>query len=394
MNNVAVYRNRNSRCCILINEDKKGVQFISVDEGNGELSIDIRKMDAREFHEDYKVLDTYPVLRAVDHLLNPITAAIRMTDRAAKALHKLSTDKGIAMNDQARLTLAERNVLATHKAGLPKAGPCPAVAPCQTTELIPGSSKKTKKGTWDVKETPTESNRDASVRAVRNHQQQQAKAAKKAARQEQKKRMTEQTQQDTVSNEQEADTAAQKKPASKPAAKKAAPAKKPATKEATTSKTTKTADKASKKEKTVNEKTTKTAAKKTTAKAEPKAKKATKKAAAPAKKSAGSKATKAPAKATKLAKGTGKKAAAPSKATKGAGKKAQADGGRRGRKGAFNESQKIKVLVKDNPKREGTASYDTFELLKKSKTVGDFFANGGGSHNLHWNIERGYIEVV
>lgn len=391
---VAVYRSHNSRCCILLSEDHGHVQFISTEEGNGELTTDIHKMDARDFHSEYKEMEAYPVGRAIEHYTNPLTAAIRMTDRAAKALHKLSTDKGIAMNDQSRMTLAERNVIATHKAGIAKTGPCPPVAPCQTVELIPGSSKKPRKGTWDKKESPTESNRDATVRAVRNHNNLKTKAAKKAARLE-SKRMTEATATtDEATNAQDAaqKPAAQKKPASKPAAKKAATTKKPATKEATTSKT-KPADKASK-EKTVNDKTTaakKTTAKKSAAKAEPKAKKAATK--APAKKATKTAGKAAPAKATKLAKGTGKKAAAPAKAAKSAGKKAQADGGRRGRKGAFDESQKIKVLVKDNPKREGTTSYDTFELLKKSKTVGDFFANGGGSHNLHWNIERGYIEV-
>lgn len=391
---VAVYRSRNSRCCILLSEDHGQVQYISTEEGNGELTTDIHKMAARDFHSEYKELETYPVGRAIEHYSSPLTAAIRMTDRAAKALHKLSTDKGIAMNDQSRKTLAERNVLATHKAGIAKTGPCPPVAPCQTVELVPGSSKKPSKGTWDKKESPTESNRDATKRAVRNHTNLKTKAAKKAARLE-SKRMTEQNNTtDAATNEQDAapNTAA-KKPASKPAAKKAATTKKPATKEATTSKT-KPATKASKEKTVSNDTTAKKTATKKAAKTEPK--KATKKAAAPAKKATGTKAASKAAPAKKLAKGTGKGAAKKAaSAKKAAGKKKdQGDGGRRGRKGAFDESQKIKVLVKDNPKREGTASYDTFELLKKSKTVGDFFANGGGSHNLHWNIERGYIEIV
>lgn len=390
---VAVYRNRNSRCCILLTEANGAVQYVSTEEDNGTLTTDVRKADARDFHSDYAELETYSVGRAIEHFTTPLTAAIRMTDRAAKALHKLSTDKAIAMNDQARLTLAERNVLATYHAGIKKTGPCPAVAPCQTMELVPGSSKKPKKGTWDKKETPTEANHDATVRAVRNHNEAQAKAAKKATRLEQKKRMNDTT--DTAAQESTPDTA-EKKPASKPAAKKAASTKKPATKEATPSKTTAKATKAAKEKTAVNDKTkTKTtAAKKTTAKKEaPKAaaKKTTDKAAK-------GKAAPAAKGGTKLAKGTGKAATA----AKGAGKAAPAakaqkkpagDAGRRGRKGAFDESQKIKVLVKDNPKREGTASYDTFEALRKSKTVGDFFAAGGASHNLHWNIERGYIEV-
>ena len=383
MNDVAVYRNRNSRCCILINEDKKFVQYISTEEDSGEINTDIRKMEAREFHTEYNELETYPVLRAVEHYQNPLTAAIRITDRAAKCLRQLRTDKGIAMQDQNRRTLAERNVIATHKAGLPKTGPVPPVAPCEVIEVIPGSSKKPKRGTWDMKVSPTEENNDVQRVVVRKFKTEKAKAEKKAARLEQrKKRMTEQTENNNVNNEQQNDEAPQSeaKAAKKPAAKKApakkaepktaakAASKKPATKEA--SKTTKTT-----KEKTVTKKTD--TAKKTTAK---------KTAKAPAK---------APAKANKLAKGTGKKAAAASKApAKKAGKTAPQEGARRGRKGAFDEGQKIKLLTKDNPKREGTAAYDTFEQLRKSKTVGDFFAAGGSSASLHWNIERGYIEVV
>lgn len=402
MSTVAVYRSRNSRCCIVINEDKQFVQFISTEEGTGEINTDIRKMAARDFHSDYTELEAYPVLRAVEHYLNPLTAAIRVTDRATRCLNQLRTDKGIAMNDQSRRTLAERNVIATHKAGMPKMNSVPPVAPCDTIEVIPGSSKKPRKGTWDHKETPTESNDEAQRNVVKKFKQQQTKAAKKATRQEQKKRMNEQTENTEVKNEQEAaPSAAQKKPVSKPAAKKAAtkkpepkkaeakkPAakaapKKPATNEAKTT-TKPAAKKAASKEKTV---TTKTETAKKTA-----TKKADK---APAKKAAAKKA--APAKATKLAKGTGKKAAAtkaaPAKKAAGKQDKGQ-DGARRGRKGAFDEGQKIKLLTKDNPKREGTAAYDTFEALRKAKTVGDFFANGGSSASLHWNIERGYIEVV
>lgn len=397
MSTVAVYRSRSSRCCIVINEDKQFVQYISTEEGTGEINTDIRKMAARDFHSDYTELETYPVLRAVEHYLNPLTAAIRITDRANKCLNQLRTDKGIAMNDQSRRTLAERNVIATHKAGMSKMNSVPPVAPCDTIEVVPGSSKKPRKGTWDHKESATESNNEAQRNVVKKHKQQQTKAAKKATRQEQKKRMTEQTENTEVKNEQEAaPNAAQKKPVSKPAAKKAAkkpepkkaeakkPAakaasKKPATTEAKTT-TKPAAKKAASKEKTVTTKTE--TAKKTTAK---------KAAKAPAKKAATKKAP------TKLTKGTGKKAAATkaAPAKKAAGKKDKGqDGARRGRKGAFDEGQKIKLLTKDNPKREGTAAYDTFEALRKAKTVGDFFANGGSSASLHWNIERGYIEVV
>ena len=242
MTTVAVYRSRNSRCCILINEDKKFVQYISTEEGSGEINTDIRKMDAREFHADYRKLDTYPVLRAVEHYQNPLTAAIRITDRATKCLNQLRTDKGIAMNDQNRRTLAERNVITTHKAGLPKTGPVPPVAPCEVIEVIPGSSKKPKRGTWDMKVSPTEENNDVQRVVVRKFKTEKAKAEKKAARLEQrKKRMTEQTENNNVNNEQQNDEAPQSeaKAAKKPAAKKAAakPAAAPAVAPAAAAKT-------------------------------------------------------------------------------------------------------------------------------------------------------------
>lgn len=373
---AGVFRSRNSRCCVVYNQDAKHVQYVSTEENGGELKTDVFKMDAREFHREYKELTDYPVLRAVEHFMSPITAAITTSERAAKVLNQLRADKGIAMKDnEKQLSLAERNVISTYQAGIKNTGTVPTVAP--VTLDTSNGVKKPAKGTWDKDESATESNREATKRAIRNHNAAKAKAAKKAERQAKKRGRTMTTETNSTTNEETAMQTQTHNEAKKPttAKKNAAPAKKatPAKKAAK-----KPADKAT--------------AKKAAAPA--------KKAAAPAKKAAKKPADKAPAK--KLAKGTGKAAASKAKTNgaakpknKAAGKgKAAADGARRGRRGAFDEGQKIKVLVKDNPKREGTTSYDTFELLKKSKTVGDFFANGGGSHNLHWNIERGYIEVV
>lgn len=409
---AAVFRNRNSHVCLVFAQTKEVVQYVSTEEGNGELKTDTHRMAAREFHHEFKELHDYPVRRAVEHYLNPLTSAIAITERAQKVLTQMNTNKAIALNDEKKtLTLAERNIEATRKAGIKNTGSKLDVAAVAVVELIPGSTKKPTKGTWDKKVSPTEDNRDATKQAVRHHNEAKAKAVKKAAqkaaRLERKKQMSDANENTTTEN---TEAPAQQKPVSKKPAAKKAPAKKaaakkpeaakapvekpaaskpaastkPVAKKAAASKKTTTApaDKASQ-EKTVKndaKKTAKTAAKKTVKTTDKKA---------PAKKAA---AKKAPAK--KLAKGTGKapaKKAAP--ASKKASKAAAADGARRGRKSSFDEGQKIKVLVKDNPKREGTASYDTFELLKKSKTVGDFFAAGGGSANLHWNIERGYIEV-
>lgn len=62
------------------------------------------------------------------------------------------------------------------------------------------------------------------------------------------------------------------------------------------------------------------------------------------------------------------KAAAPAKSAAKASKaKGEATGGSR-----LDEAQKIKILTKDNPYREGTKSFTTYALLLKSKTVGEF----------------------
>lgn len=68
-------------------------------------------------------------------------------------------------------------------------------------------------------------------------------------------------------------------------------------------------------------------------------------------------------------------------------------GGKKGRAGSFTEDQKITVLVKDNPKREGSNAHEVFEWLRKSKTVGEFYKKGGMSSNLRWNIDHKYIKV-
>lgn len=352
---VAVYRARNSHCCLVVTGDELSVSYISTEEDNGELKTDLHRVVADEFHSEFKLLAGYPVKRAIEHYLNPLTSAIYISDNAYKVLNKMSTDTSIAAADLKKLSLSERNIEETIKAGIKNTGSILAVAPVAVTELVLGSTKKTKRGTWDKKVSPTEDNRDATQQAVRRHNEAKAKAAKKAAQKAARleKKMSENTatNAETATTE-ETEKQPAKKPAQKPAQKTTAPAEK-----ATKEKTVKTEDK-----KTAAKKATKTA---------------------PAKKVAKTA-------AKKLAKGASKTAPA---AKKQSTKAAAADGVRRGRKSSFDEGQKIKVLVKDNPKREGTSAYDTFEQLKKSKTVGDFFANGGSSASLHWNIERGYIEI-
>jgi hypothetical protein len=67
--------------------------------------------------------------------------------------------------------------------------------------------------------------------------------------------------------------------------------------------------------------------------------------------------------------------------------------GRRGRPSGYKPEAKITVLAKENPKREGSASYKEFELYRKHKTVGAFLAAGGTSASLRWDSEHKFIKI-
>lgn len=351
----AVFRDSNSHCCLRVNDAHDVVEFIALVEESGEIRVDLFKMEGRAFYAKYHELTEYPVKRAAQHYLNPLTPAIVVSKRVEQHLNRIlgmkkmseenlkaeqqSTEQkedtakkkrgkakkaseAIVQDNSAK---AERNIEQTGKAGLRTNGKvtaAPKPAPVKVVGDVKAATTKAKKGTWDKKESPTEANRDAQKTAVRKHKEEQQKAAKKAARK----------------------------------------AAKAATKSNTTNDTNE--------EKSMST-TKKTATKKTAAK----------------------KATKV---AKKTVKGTGKgSSAAAKKQTAAASKtaKKQTGGAKRGRAGKYDEGMKITVLVKENPKREGSAAYDIFELLKKSKTVGDFYAKGGAAHNLRWNEDREYIKV-
>ena len=57
------------------------------------------------------------------------------------------------------------------------------------------------------------------------------------------------------------------------------------------------------------------------------------------------------------------------------------------------DNRKIKLLVKENPKREGTAAYDKFALYKTSKTVAEFIEAGGSLSAIKYDSEKQFIEV-
>ena len=110
-------------------------------------------------------------------------------------------------------------------------------------------------------------------------------------------------------------------------------------------------------------------------------KKATSKKKAPAKKAA-------PKKTAPTKKATTKKDAP--KETAPAKKAATSS---KGRKSAISRTAKIKILVKGNPKREGTISHRMFELYRKNKTVGSFLENGGQWLYIHYDLKKKFISV-
>jgi hypothetical protein len=57
------------------------------------------------------------------------------------------------------------------------------------------------------------------------------------------------------------------------------------------------------------------------------------------------------------------------------------------------ENQKIRLLVKSNPKRPSSASFGRFELYTTCKTTDEFLAAGGLSADLRYDVEHEFIEL-
>ena len=112
---------------------------------------------------------------------------------------------------------------------------------------------------------------------------------------------------------------------------------------------------------------------------------------APAKGKAKAKAEPAP-KAAKTAKAEpAPKAAKTAKPTKE--KAAGATDGHSKRKGRYDPTATIEVIVDKNPKRTGTKAHELFELFYKSKTVAEFFDAGGTTGELNWCVEHDFIKL-
>ena len=65
-----------------------------------------------------------------------------------------------------------------------------------------------------------------------------------------------------------------------------------------------------------------------------------------------------------------------------------------GRSRSYDETTKIKWLVSENPKREGSAAHKRFAKYFKSKTVAEYMENGGTSADLRYEESHGILELA
>ena len=57
-------------------------------------------------------------------------------------------------------------------------------------------------------------------------------------------------------------------------------------------------------------------------------------------------------------------------------------------------TDKIAILVKENPKRTGSAAHDRFTLYSKHKTVESYLAAGGSTADIVYDTKHGFIKVA
>jgi hypothetical protein len=61
--------------------------------------------------------------------------------------------------------------------------------------------------------------------------------------------------------------------------------------------------------------------------------------------------------------------------------------------GAFTPDSKITLLVKENPKKEGTNAFEKWKMYKNGMTVKEYYEKGGKTSTLKWDSERELIKI-
>jgi hypothetical protein len=60
----------------------------------------------------------------------------------------------------------------------------------------------------------------------------------------------------------------------------------------------------------------------------------------------------------------------------------------------YPDSAEIRLLVEKNPGRRGTYSHDSFEIARRSPTIGDYRDASGKLEYLRWHAGRGKLAIV
>lgn len=76
-----------------------------------------------------------------------------------------------------------------------------------------------------------------------------------------------------------------------------------------------------------------------------------------------------------------------------ADKKGRPNGATTRGSGGFAKEAKIQILVKENPKRPGSSSYDVWNLYSNGMTVGEYYEKGGKIASLKWDSEHEFIKI-
>lgn len=102
--------------------------------------------------------------------------------------------------------------------------------------------------------------------------------------------------------------------------------------------------------------------------------------------------------AEKPLKGAGKAAAPAKQAAKqpAAPKAEKAEGAGRGRKSAIDPATKLTLLVKDNPKREGSGGFERFQAAyidSKAKTVQAALDAGATLADIAYDVKKEFIKL-
>lgn len=55
--------------------------------------------------------------------------------------------------------------------------------------------------------------------------------------------------------------------------------------------------------------------------------------------------------------------------------------------------KRLHIVTKTNPRRAGTAGWNSFEVMREGMTYEEYRLKGGRSNDLAWDVAHGYVEM-